>query len=193
MSTKILIIDHNDSFTYNLVQLFEQVDNVDVQITNTNNLHLQTAEDADAIVLSPGPGLPEDYPQVKALINKYYLLKPILGVCLGLQHLTELFGGKLYNQQKVLHGKQIILQLTAPHFLFNNIKAPVKAGLYHSWAADNNSFPQCLQVTSVSESGVIMSFQHKTLPLTAVQFHPESYMTEHGNAMIKNWVEFINK
>ena len=190
---KILVFDNYDSFTYNLVHIVEKILNKKVDVYRNDKIALEEVKQYDKIILSPGPGIPSESGLLLPLIKEYAPLKPILGVCLGLQHLTELFGGKLYNQQKVLHGKQIILQLTAPHFLFNNIKAPVKAGLYHSWAADNNSFPQCLQVTSVSESGVIMSFQHKTLPLTAVQFHPESYMTEHGNAMIKNWVEFINK
>lgn len=192
MPTKILIIDHNDSFTYNLVQLFEQRDNVELKIINTDNLHTKSVEEFDGIVLSPGPGLPQDYPQVKNLLQSILISKPILGVCLGLQHLTELFGGKLYNQQKVLHGKQITLQLIVPNFLFKNIPDPVKVGLYHSWAADSDTFPDCLQVTSVSENGTIMSFQHKNLPITAVQFHPESYMTEYGNKMIQNWIEQIS-
>ena len=193
MPTKILIIDHNDSFTFNLVQLFEQVENVQVDVLSVNDFPMEKVKEYDGIVLSPGPGLPENYPQVAAFLKEYNALKPILGVCLGLQHIVTFFGGKLYNQQKVLHGKQIDLKIADDTFLFSNVPLPMQVGLYHSWAADRNHFPACLQITSNSENGVIMSIQHTDLPITAVQFHPESYMTTQGSIMIKNWVESIRK
>lgn len=191
MPTKILLIDHNDSFTFNLVQLFEQIENVQVDVRSVNDFSMEKIREYDGIVLSPGPGLPQDYPQVAALLTNYYKTKPFLGVCLGLQHIVTFFGGGLYHQEKVLHGKQIDLKIIENTFLFSNIQLPTKVGLYHSWATNKTMLPDCLVITSVSEKGVIMSVQHKDLPITAVQFHPESYMTTQGSIMIKNWVESL--
>ena len=192
MPTKILLIDHNDSFTFNLVQLFEQIENVQVKVMSVHDFPTKEINEYDGIELSPGPGLPQDYPQVAAFLKDHYTVKPILGVCLGLQHIVRFFGGQLYNQEKVQHGKAIVLKNMTDTILFRSIHLPVKAGLYHSWAAERKHFPECLQITSESENGVIMSVRHIDLPITAVQFHPESYMTTQGNVMIKNWVESIS-
>ncbi|MCU7693367.1 anthranilate synthase component II [Haoranjiania flava] len=191
MQTKILIIDHNDSFTFNLVQLFEEIQDVEVNVLNVGNFDLNMCSSYDAIVLSPGPGLPQDYPAVYELLKKFYTLKPILGICLGLQHIVHFFGGALYNLDSVQHGKQSAIFLLAEDVLFKNIQQPVLAGLYHSWAAAKNKFPDCLEITSQTAEGVVMALRHKKYPISAVQFHPESYMTPNGKQMLENWVKVL--
>lgn len=193
MSRKILIIDHNDSFTFNLVQSFEAAKDVYVHVAPVEYLSKYFIKEYDGIVLSPGPGLPKDYPQISKFFDEYHCLKPMLGVCLGLQHMVEYFGGTLYNQKNVMHGKQVSIECLVNEILFDGLKKPINVGLYHSWAVKKECFPSCLEITSLSKDGVIMSLRHKTLPLTAIQFHPESYMTEQGNKMIFNWIKSIKK
>lgn len=193
MSTKILIIDHNDSFTYNLVQLFEQMKDIAVSVKSVSNLVEDDGFLADAIILSPGPGLPQDYPETKKFLNAHYLTKPVMGVCLGLQHIVQFFGGELYKQQEPMHGRQIKLNIIADDVLFKDLKAPIKVGLYHSWAASRELLPDCLQISAVSEKNTIMSVQHKTLPIAGIQYHPESYMTTYGKKMMRNWIDGFKK
>lgn len=188
MGTKILIIDHNDSFTYNLVQLLEEAGAESVAVWAFDKIDLTAAAAYDGIVLSPGPALPEDYPQSLALIKSYYTAKPVLGVCLGMQMIVECSGGELYNLQHVQHGKQVEIFKEKDCVLFNNISFPLKVGLYHSWAMNNNKIPGDLMITSVTKDKVPMSLKHREYNTFGVQFHPESYMTEGGLQLMQNWL-----
>lgn len=188
MATKILIIDHNDSFTYNLVQLLEEAGAESVTVCAFGKVDLDTAATYDGIVLSPGPALPKDYPASLELIKTFYRTKTILGVCLGMQMIVECFGGKLYNLENVQHGKRIEISKVQECFLLRNMSFPMKVGLYHSWAMYEHTAVDDLQTTSVSKDGVPMSLKHRKYNTFGVQFHPESYMTEHGLQMIKNWL-----
>lgn len=219
MAAKILIIDHNDSFTYNLVGLFEslagengQVASVDVwSVDDLPGINLQRIWQFDAIVLSPGPGLPKDYPAVSVLLRECLegvRKMPVLGICLGLQSLVVYYGGVLYNLPFIQHGRQVDLVVqqeslsSSAAALFAGLQLPVKVGLYHSWGMDNSVSVKELEVlatASISEStsdgkasgAVVMAIGHKQLPVYGLQFHPESYMTPEGGRIIRNWLDMI--
>lgn len=189
MPTKILIIDHNDSFTYNLTQIFEEMNDVQTNVVPVQELGKEDYSQFDGFVLSPGPSLPTSYPNSFLLLEKYYLKKPFLGVCLGLQIIIEFFKGRLYNLSNVQHGKQVMV---FPHFiddeLYYQIPFPFQVGVYHSWAADKQCFPPALNITGCTADGVVMSVRHNHLPIFAVQYHPESYMTQYGKRILENWI-----
>lgn len=189
MKPKILIIDHNDSFTFNLRQLFEensaQVDVISYQsFTNENDL-----EKYDGFVFGPGPGIPADYPKSLDFIK--FCNKPILGVCLGMQIIVTCFGGRLYNLSPVKHGIQDEIIQIKDSQLFRNISFPIKVGRYHSWAMDKNIKQSLIIVNCVTNEGIIMGIEHPIQKIYGVQFHPESYMTNEGNAMIMNWLTIV--
>lgn len=144
----------------------------------------------DAIVLSPGPGLPKDAGIMMKAIEVISKKKPILGVCLGLQALVEYYGGELYNLPSVKHGIQSKCSSFDNAVLFQNIPSPFEVGHYHSWVA-KKPLPDVLEITAENEEGLIMGIKHKTLPIEAVQFHPESVMTDNGLRMIQNWCESL--
>lgn len=191
MNTKILIIDHNDSFTYNLVQLAKEAGSPSVIVNKFDAIEDTIVEDMQGIILSPGPGLPKDYAETFALLRKYKTVKPFLGVCLGLQIIVEYFGGELFNLPSVKHGCQVELKSCKDQPLFKNVTFPMKVGLYHSWAMDKNKKNENLQITSELENGIVMSIRHPSLNIRAVQFHPESFMTDQGFILMKNWLELI--
>lgn len=182
----ILIIDNYDSFTYNLVHYFEEL-NCSVVVFRNNQMNILDVEKYDAIVLSPGPGLPKEAGLLMAIIEMYHQKKPILGVCLGMQALAEFFGGTLYNQQEVKHGVSEKCKQIYPNKLFANVKMQFEVGLYHSWAIDLGEV-DCLKVTAISENKVLMAVEHQTLPIVGVQFHPESILTPNGKEMILNFI-----
>ncbi len=182
----ILIIDNYDSFTYNLVHYFEEL-NCKVDVIRNDQINLKDIEKYTAIVLSPGPGLPKDAGLLLDVITKFYQTKPILGVCLGMQALAEFFGGRLYNQQEVKHGVSEKCKQNYPNKLFTNLNEFFEVGLYHSWAIDLGEI-ECLNVTATSENKVLMALEHKSLPIVGVQFHPESILTPKGKEMILNFI-----
>jgi len=184
---KVLLIDNYDSFTYNLVHYIEGLD-VQVDVVFNDQLDLNTVEDYDKIVLSPGPGLPHEAGVLNEVIATYVNKKPILGVCLGFQALVEHYGGSLFNQQEVKHGIAEIGKFDQTSKLFNATANEFKIGLYHSWAANPNDFPEDLRITGMSENGVIMAFEHKTLPIAGVQFHPESILSQYGRKIVENFI-----
>ena len=188
MPVKILLIDHNDSFTFNLLQLFEEINGVDVSLFNVDDVAGINVTKFDGIVLSAGPGLPENYPAIRMLLDNYHATKPFLGICLGLQEIVTYFGGRLINIRKVQHGLQQAINIIDDDILFRNLVHPVNVGLYHSWAADKDFMPSCLITTATTQSGMIMAVRHQTYPISAVQFHPESYMTCQGKVIILNWI-----
>lgn len=186
---KVLIIDNYDSFTYNLVQYFRKINELELSVYRNDEIEIDAVEAYDAIVLSPGPGLPKDAGIMPALLKRYAAIKPILGICLGEQAIAECFGGELYNLERVYHGVE-----TAVHILeekepmFNGLKKSFIAGRYHSWAVSKSNFPDELIITAEDDKGVVMAIRHKEHEVSGLQFHPESIMTVQGMQMIKNWV-----
>lgn len=186
---KILLVDNYDSFTHNLVHYMEGVSNHQVDIFRNDKISLSDVEKYKTIVLSPGPGLPKNAGILKEIIEHYSSKKKILGVCLGMQAIGEVFGGTLVNLPIVYHGvatKLTIIDQT--DLLFKDIPTNTNIGRYHSWVIDGNNFPQDLKITSVDEQGQVMSFKHKKYNLYGVQFHPESILTEYGKEMIANFL-----
>jgi anthranilate synthase component 2 len=187
---KILLIDNYDSFTYNLYQLIKQVSDDDVEVFRNDKISVAECEKYDKIFLSPGPGLPDEAGNLKAIISEYADKKPIFGVCLGQQAIGEVFGGKLKNLSRVYHGiRSEFTSVDSASNMFENIPKKFHAGRYHSWVIDKTTLPDCLEVTCEDDDGEIMGIAHKEYKVRAVQFHPESVMTDHGKEMIQNFLE----
>ncbi len=184
---KIIIIDNYDSFVYNLSHLIKEF-GVEVTVKRNDQFKLEDIETFDKILLSPGPGIPEEAGLLMDVIRTYAGKKPILGVCLGEQAIGEVFGGKLTNLDDVFHGIQSQIKLTVSDYLFEGLPSKIKVGRYHSWIVDKNSLPDCLEVTAVTEEGYIMALRHKTLDIRGVQFHPESVLTPEGKQILYNWI-----
>lgn len=187
MSVKILVIDNYDSFTYNLVHYLEDL-NCDVTVVRNNKLTLDDVEPFDKIVLSPGPGIPDEAGLLKPIIERYAPTKSILGVCLGQQAIGEVFGGSLINLDNVYHGvatKVTICVDDEP--LFNGMEKEIEVGRYHSWVV-NPDLPSVLEATSFDENGQVMSLRHREYDVRGVQYHPESVLTPNGKQILKNWV-----
>ncbi|MBT8278315.1 MAG: aminodeoxychorismate/anthranilate synthase component II [Bacteroidia bacterium] len=184
---KILVIDNYDSFTYNLVHYLEDLD-CEVTVVRNDKLTLEDVEPFDKIVLSPGPGIPDEAGLLKPIIAKYAASKSILGVCLGQQAIGEVFGGSLINLDEVYHGvATTINQIVNDESLFDGLDKTIEVGRYHSWVVSKD-LPEVLEVTSVDENGQIMSLRHKSFDVKGVQFHPESVLTPKGKQMLKNWI-----
>ena len=185
----ITLIDNYDSFTYNLVHYLEELE-VDLTVMKNDVIDWELLKKTNAIVLSPGPGLPIESNDLMLVIEKFHLQKPILGVCLGMQALAVYFGGVLENQQEVKHGLSEKILITHPGVIFNEVNSETPVGLYHSWKINLGSDSPFI-ATSFSENKVLMSMEHKVLPIYGVQFHPESIMTKEGKKMIQNFVMSI--
>lgn len=184
---KIVIIDNYDSFVYNLSHLLKEL-GAEVTVKRNDQFRLEELEEFDKILLSPGPGVPEEAGLLLDVIRRYAGMKPILGVCLGEQAIGEVYGGKLTNLDEVFHGIQSPVTLTATDYLFEGLPSTVQVGRYHSWVVDQKNFPDCLEVTAVSEEGYIMALRHRTLDVRGVQFHPESVLTPEGKQILGNWI-----
>lgn len=184
---KIVIIDNYDSFTYNLSHLVKEA-GAEVTVLRNDQFQMEELEQFDKILLSPGPGVPQEAGLLLDVIRNYAGRKPILGVCLGEQAIGEVFGGKLINLSEVYHGIQSPVKIIADDYLFNGLPTEIPVGRYHSWVVDNNDFPECLQITAVSQEGYIMALRHKTMDVHGIQFHPESVLTPDGKQMIRNWL-----
>ena len=186
---KVLILDNNDSFTYNLVHYVEANPGYEVDVFRNYNISIKDVGNYDTIILSPGPGVPKDAGILKELISTYAASKKILGVCLGMQAIGEVYGGTLQNLDTVFHGIATPLTVTDPSdLLFKGLPHSFDIGRYHSWVLSNKDFPKVLTVTSIEENGQIMSLKHKDHKVYGVQFHPESILTEHGKEMITNFL-----
>ncbi|WP_304251102.1 aminodeoxychorismate/anthranilate synthase component II [Phocaeicola plebeius] len=184
---KIVIIDNYDSFVYNLSHVIKEL-GAEVTVKRNDQFRLEELEEFDKILLSPGPGVPEEAGLLLDVIRRYAGKKPILGVCLGEQAIGEVYGGKLTNLDEVFHGIQSPVSLTATDYLFEGLPSTIQVGRYHSWVVDQKDFPDCLEVTAVSEEGYIMALRHRTLDVRGVQFHPESVLTPEGKQMLGNWI-----
>ena len=184
---KILVIDNYDSFTYNLVHYLEDL-HCEVTVVRNDKLTLEDVEPFDKIVLSPGPGIPDEAGLLKPIIEKYASTKSILGVCLGQQAIGEVFGGSLINLDEVYHGVATNVTLSAENeSLFKGLGKEFKVGRYHSWVVNSN-LPDCLEATSFDENGQVMSLRHKEYDVKGVQYHPESVLTPDGKTILENWV-----
>lgn len=183
----VLVIDNYDSFVYNLVHYLEELDCI-VTVKRNDQLTLEEVEQYDKILLSPGPGIPDEAGLLKPIIKKYAASKSILGVCLGQQAIAEVFDGSITNLKTVYHGVATKVKTCVDNeFLFNGLENEFLVGRYHSWVVDLN-LPDSLQATSYDENGQIMSLRHKEFDVRGVQFHPESVLTPDGKKMIENWV-----
>tara|TARA_R110002050_G_scaffold147861_4_gene273938 strand:+ start:1528 stop:2145 length:618 start_codon:yes stop_codon:yes gene_type:complete len=185
--TSILVIDNYDSFTYNLVHYLEDLD-CSVTVKRNDQIDLEEIEAFDKIVLSPGPGIPDEAGLLKAIISKYAPTKSIFGVCLGQQAIAEVFGGSLVNIDQVYHGIATKINIVKDDILFKGLPKEIEVGRYHSWVVDP-ALPEVLVATSFDENGQVMSLRHKVYNVCAVQFHPESVLTPHGKKILENWVK----
>ena len=185
---KTVIIDNYDSFTYNLAHLVKEL-GAEVSVVRNDQFRLSELKPFDKIILAPGPGIPTEAGLLMDVIDAYASVKPILGVCLGHQAIGEYFGGKLTNLSQVFHGIASIISITAPDYIYKELPAQVQVGRYHSWVVDNEGLPDCLEVTSVSEEGQIMSLRHKQYDVRGIQYHPESVLTPEGRKIIANWLK----
>jgi anthranilate synthase component 2 len=208
---KILVFDNYDSFTYNLVHLVEKILHQNVDVYRNDQIELEKVQEYDKIILSPGPGIPEEAGLLLPLIKKYASSKSILGVCLGHQAIGEAFGGKLVNLSTVYHGvatnvkfvnrqssvvsEKIISRLASysSRNLFDGLPDVIEAGRYHSWIVSNENFPEELEVTAVDDNNFIMALRHKNFDVQGVQFHPESVLTPVGEKILRNWLNIIDK
>ena len=193
--SKILILYNYDSFTYNLVQMVENIIKKKVAVFRNDEISLNQVNEFDKIILSPGPGIPNEAGILLPLIKQYAASKSILGVCLGHQAIGEAFGGRLTNLTRVFHGvaTKIELKKDLKKSAFNNdwfrgLDSEIEVGRYHSWVVDRDEFPKELEVTSWDEHRMIMSLKHHIYDIQGVQFHPESLLTPLGKTMIENWL-----
>lgn len=184
----ILIIDNYDSFTYNLVHLINEC-GYEAVVWRNDQFKLEDIAAFDKILLSPGPGIPSEAGMLLEVIKIYAPSKSMMGVCLGQQAMAEAFGGSLYNLPEPLHGVATAIEVDCGDPLFANCPAQFKVGRYHSWVVDMANLPKEFKVIAKDEHQQIMGIRHQFLDLVAVQFHPESVLTEHGLQMMKNWIE----
>lgn len=188
---KILVLDNYDSFTYNLVHYLKELGyEADIDVFRNDGISLEAVEAYDKILLSPGPGIPEEAGIMPELIKRYGATKSILGVCLGHQGIAEAYGAELYNMPVVLHGVSSKVKVTIPEDrLFSDIPNEYQICHYHSWNVNRDQLGEELEVTAVDEFGEIMAIRHKTHDVRGVQFHPESIMTEFGHKLLQNWID----
>lgn len=184
---KIVIIDNYDSFTYNLSHLVKEL-GAEVTVYRNDKFELSSLQQFDKIILSPGPGIPSEAGLLLDVIREYAGKKPILGVCLGHQAIGESFGGRLTNLSDVFHGVATPCNIVADDYIFEGMTSPIEVGRYHSWVVDAESIPSCLEATSLSDEGYIMSLRHRDYDIRGIQFHPESVLTPQGHQIILNWI-----
>lgn len=191
---KILVFDNYDSFTYNLVHLVEKIIHEKVDVHRNDKIPLEKVKEYDKIILSPGPGIPEEAGLLLPLIKEYASSKSILGVCLGHQAIGEAFGGKLINLSSVFHGVATPVKVKSEKLkvkseLFDGLPETIEVGRYHSWVVSKVNFPDELEITAEDENGMIMGLQHKIYDVQGVQFHPESVLTPKGEDIMRNWLK----
>lgn len=187
---KILVLDNYDSFTYNLVHYIKELTDAQVDVFRNDKIALEEVAKYDKIVLSPGPGVPENAGILKPLIAEYGDSKSIFGVCLGVQAIAEVYGSKIKNMNQVFHGVATsVFKTETEEKLFNGIADEFMAGRYHSWVVDAEYLSDELVVTAKDEAGEIMALQHREYDVRGVQFHPESVLTPEGKQILKNWLD----
>ncbi len=188
---KLLLVDNYDSFTYNLVQYLEEL-GANVTVVRNDELAMDSLDQYQGIILSPGPGLPKNAGQLMELIDRYHSRIPILGVCLGHQAISEYFGATLNNLNQVYHGiASELKKVDRTDALYMDIEGEIAVGRYHSWEAKKEDFPEELIPTAMTADDCIMSFRHKNLPVFGVQYHPESILTPQGKAILNNFLKVV--
>jgi anthranilate synthase component 2 len=188
---KILVLDNYDSFTYNLVHILRELGyGPSMEVYRNDKISLEQVDDFDKILLSPGPGIPEEAGIMLDLIEKYGPAKSILGICLGHQGIAEVYGASLYNMSKVLHGVATdIVLLDDQEPVFRGVPKEIEVGRYHSWAVVPDSVIGDLRITARDEDQEVMAIRHSKFDVVGLQFHPESVLTIYGKQMIRNWIE----
>ncbi|MBG7611821.1 aminodeoxychorismate/anthranilate synthase component II [Polaribacter sp. BAL334] len=186
----ILILDNYDSFTYNLVHMVEKITGNFPSVFRNDEISIENVGNYDMIVLSPGPGIPDEAGILKEVIKTYAGKIPIFGVCLGLQAITEVFGGKIVNLDDVFHGVATEMTVTdSSAIIFKDVSEKFMAARYHSWAASDEGFPAEITITARDEDGGIQALEHKVFNMSAVQFHPESILTDVGEQLVRNFID----
>ena len=187
---KTVIIDNYDSFTYNLAHLVKEL-GAEVDVLRNDIFELEELEKYDKIILSPGPGIPEEAGLLLEVIRTYAGRKPMLGVCLGEQAIGQAFGGKLTNLSEVFHGIQTNVKIKNKDYIFDGLPTEIPVGRYHSWVVDTDGFPEELVVTAISPEGQIMALKHREYDVHSIQFHPESVLTPDGKQIVGNWLKGV--
>ena len=187
---KTVIIDNYDSFTYNLAHLVKEL-GAEVDVLRNDKFELEELEKYDKIILSPGPGIPEEAGLLLEVIRTYAGRKPILGVCLGEQAIGQAFGGKLTNLSEVFHGIQTNVKIKNKDYIFSGLPTEIPVGRYHSWVVDTDGFPEELVITAISSEGQIMALKHRKCDVHGIQFHPESVLTPDGKQIVGNWLKGV--
>lgn len=190
MKMRLLLIDNNDSFTYNIVDILRTIKGCHFDVVKSSLLLTDIFHLYDKIIISPGPGKPSEFPAIeKTIEHSIRTGKSLLGICLGHQAVCEYFGGELVRLKEAVHGqkKTIAIDNTSP--IFKNLPAEIEAGLYHSWAVNYSSLPSCLRITGKTYDEGLMSVQHVDFDIHGLQFHPESFITDYGKQMIENFLK----
>jgi hypothetical protein len=187
---KTVIIDNYDSFTYNLAHLVKEL-GAEVDVLRNDKFELEELEKYDKIILSPGPGIPEEAGLLLEVIRTYAGRKPILGVCLGEQAIGQAFGGKLTNLSEVFHGIQTNVKIKNKDYIFSGLPTEIPVGRYHSWVVDTDGFPEELVITAISSEGQIMALKHREYDVHGIQFHPESVLSPDGKQIVGNWLKGV--
>ena len=186
---KVVVIDNYDSFTYNLVHALNQITGSRVDVFRNDKVDIPDLAAYSHIVLSPGPGIPDEAGLLKDIIRAYAPSRRMLGVCLGHQAIAEVFGGSLINISRVFHGVSTRIRvLDREDYLYHNIPVQFEGGRYHSWIVSEEDLPESLKVTARAEDGEIMGLSHREYDVKGVQYHPESVLTKEGMAILTNWI-----
>lgn len=184
---KILVLDNYDSFVYNLVHALEELSDAEITVAKNDEIELEEVRFFDKILLSPGPGLPEQAGIMPQLLQKYVSSKSILGVCLGHQAIAQNFKAALFNLEEPLHGVATTMQIVEEDYLFDRLPKQIEIGHYHSWVTRFENNDQ-LKVLAYDQAGNIMALKHREYDVRGVQFHPESILTPSGKEILRNWV-----
>ena len=186
---KIMVLDNYDSFTYNLVHILKELTKGPVDVYRNDEISLEDIGKYDKVLISPGPGVPDQAGITKKMISHFAASKSIMGVCLGCQAIAEAFGGNLINLDRVYHGVETNINITdTGERIFSEIPQSFTAGRYHSWVVNEDNFPTDLKITAKDDEGMIMAISHISYDVKGVQFHPESVLTKHGKQILLNWL-----
>jgi anthranilate synthase component 2 len=185
----LTVIDNYDSFVYNIVRYLKE-ESCSVTVMRNDHIDREKLTTCDAIILSPGPGIPEEAGELMQVIEEFHKLKPMLGICLGHQALGSFFGASLLPAENIVHGRTSTLRVTANDPIFDELGNTIEVGRYHSWLL-GDPLPEALIKTSETLDGEVMSFRHGQLPISGVQFHPESILTPSGRKMLRNWLNSL--
>jgi anthranilate synthase component 2 len=186
---KLLIVDNYDSFTFNIVNVVRKINLCSYEVVKSDCVDLEAVNNFDKILFTPGPGLPEEFPAMFKILERYSSTKSILGICLGHQAIAQFYGAKIIKLGQVVHGISKMVEIVdCSEQIFSGSPKSIQVGLYHSWYVSKENFPEELTITTISNDGIIMALSHKKFDIRGIQFHPESIMTPDGEKIIKNWL-----